>query len=100
MVVTAMRVMFASGRMMHNMMCPFMKTLQPHHRYPEDQPKKAEKAGYYRLLTIHGGKVKYILMCLLANRCRINNSMTFLMIGLTLIMIRSCTLETAKHAIG
>lgn len=54
MVVTTMRVM--RGRMMQSMMCPFMKALQPHHRYPQDQPKRAEKAGYYGLFAIHGCK--------------------------------------------
>lgn len=56
MVVTAMRVMFARGRMVQTMMCPFMKTLQSHHRDPQDQPKRAEKAGCYGLLAFHGCK--------------------------------------------
>ena len=55
-VVTAIRVMFARGRMMQSMMCPFMKTLQSHHRYPQGQAKRAEKAGCYGLLAIHGCK--------------------------------------------
>ena len=78
MVVIAMRVMLARGPMMQSMMCPFMKTLQPHYRYPQDQPEGTENARNYNLLTIHGCKESTFSFAYLPNHCRINNSMALI----------------------
>ena len=78
MVVIAMRVMLARGPMMQSMMCPFMKTLQPHYRYPQDQPESAERARFYGLITIHGYKESTFSFAYVPNHCRINNSMALI----------------------